>query len=77
MAADRLLCAWCGRLLSAVEGTIHESRRVMQRWGWHPWCEDADPCTDMRVPWHERLATIAARGEGRIGAIQRGEEGGE
>lgn len=62
---DRLLCAWCGKPLSAVEIVLREHSG--QSLGWHPQCAKQDPVSPGEWPWSRRVATVESRGTGRVG----------
>ena len=79
---DRLLCALCGKPLSALEFIAHEwgGRRLCWHWDCYERDDDAGAgaCDcDGRplITFGRRAEIVTARGDGRVGTILRGRDG--
>lgn len=75
---QRLLCAYCGKPLSALEFVERRLLRPRIRLGWHHDCADQDELGDsLRRADAAMVGEIVMRGPGRIGRIAHaGSEGG-
>jgi hypothetical protein len=79
---DRLLCALCGKPLSALEfvGRERGSKRLCWHWDCYEQDDEAGAGADAPdgrplITFGRRASIVAARGDGRVGTILEGCDG--